>query len=135
MSIWHTLLYWIGLRSDPGPRCYKLSESMQVTLKTLSDHDGRPEPELAQDLIAAGLTHYYSPGEVLKKWESLSSRQQDVTALVCLGYTNRQIAALLTVSPETVKTHLAKVFQKFEVMSRHQLRDMFSDWNFSAWEK
>jgi len=135
MSILKLILYWIGLRPDPGPRYYKLSESTQVTLKTLSEHERRPADQLAQDLIAAGLTRYHSPDEVLKKWESLSPRQQDMAAFVCLGYTNRQIAMLLTLSPETVKTHMTKVFQKFEVMSRQELRDMLSGWNFSQWEK
>jgi DNA-binding CsgD family transcriptional regulator len=28
-----------------------------------------------------------------ERWQKLSLREQDVTALTCLGYTNRQIAA------------------------------------------
>ena len=54
---------------------------MQVTLTTLSQHDGRPEEELIQDLLAAGLTHYYSSDELWKKWESLSSREQEIEGL------------------------------------------------------
>jgi DNA-binding CsgD family transcriptional regulator len=135
MSIWQRLMYWIGLRDDPGTRYYKLTESMQVTLTTLARHERRPEHKIAQDLISAGLDHYNSSAEIWKKWESLSARQKDVTALVCLGHTNAQIAARLFVSPETVKTHLSQALRKFEVMSRYQLRDILSDWDFNAWEK
>jgi len=135
MSIWKLICYWIGLRPDPGPRYYKFSESTNITLKTLAEHERRPEHQLAQDIIAAGLSHYYSPEESRKKWDTLSARQKDVAALVCLGYTNAEVATRLVVSPETVKTHLSQVLRKFEVMSRYQLRDMLSEWNFSAWEK
>jgi hypothetical protein len=54
---------------------------MQVTLTTLSQHDGRLEEELIQDLLAAGLTHYYSFDELWKKWKSLSSREQEIDGL------------------------------------------------------
>jgi len=44
MSIWQRLLYLIGLRPNPGPRTYEISESLQVTLSTFAQHEGRPEP-------------------------------------------------------------------------------------------
>lgn len=135
MSIWQRIMYWIGLRSDPGPRYYKFSENLQVTLKTLSQHDGRPEPELAQDLIATGLSHYYSTDEFWRKWESLSPRERDVAALICLGYTNQEICRRLNIALGTVKTHITNIFRKFEVNSRYELRYLLSQWDFSAWEK
>ncbi len=135
MSIWSRLLYWIGLRSTPDSRYYEVSENLHVTLSTLASHEGRPEHELAQDLIAAGLTQYYSTDELFKKWESLTTRERDVAALACLGYTNRQIAAHLSISPETVKTHLKNLLSKFQLHSRTELRLMLSNWDFSAWEK
>ena len=58
MSIWKRLLYWIGLRPNPGPRYFEISESLQVTLSTLAEREGRPEEEFAQELLAAGLTEY-----------------------------------------------------------------------------
>ncbi len=135
MSIWKRLLYWIGLRSNPGSRFYEVSENLHVTLSTLASHEGRPEHELAQDLIAAGLTQYYTTDEIFKKWESLTARERDVAALACLGHTNRQIAARLSISPETVKTHLKNLLAKYQLHSRDELRFLLSGWDFSAWDK
>lgn len=135
MSIWRKLLSLIGLRPISAPRKYGLTESMQVTLTTLSEHDGRPEEELIHDLLAAGLTHYYSSDELWKKWETLTPREREVVALVCLGYTNRQVAVRMSISPETVKYHLRNVFIKYGLKSRSQLQQLLQEWDFDAWQK
>jgi len=134
MSIWQKLLYLIGLRPAPGPRTYQISESLQVTLSTLAKHEGRPEHELIPDILAAGLTQYRSIDELWPKWETLSPREQDVTALTCLGLTNRQIAARLALSPETVKTHIRNALLKFGVSKKTELRHILAHWDFSGWQ-
>src|SRR6266536_5384232 len=118
MSIWKKILYLIGKRPTPGPRTYEIDESLQVTLSTLAQHEGRPEHELIPDILAAGLSQYRSVDKLWHKWESLSPREQDVAALACLGYTNRQISARLVLSPETIKSHIRSVLQKFGVNSK-----------------
>jgi len=133
MSIWHRLLWLIGLRPNAGPRTYEISESLQVSLTTLASHEGRPEDELLPDILAAGLTQYVTKEKLWNKWLSLSAREQEVAALACLGYTNRQIAAGLHISPETVKVRLQKALTKFGVTTRSQLRLLLEDWDFSAW--
>jgi DNA-binding CsgD family transcriptional regulator len=134
MSIWDHFLRLIGLHPDSDPRTYQLSESMHVTLATIAQHEGRPEHELTTDLLAAGLTQYYSTDELMPKWESLSPREKDVVALVCLGYTSRQIAARLGISAETVKTRVKNALIKFNLHSRNELRILLNKWDFSAWE-
>jgi DNA-binding CsgD family transcriptional regulator len=135
MSIWQRLLYWIGLRPTSGPRKYEISETLQVTLTTLAKHEGRPEHELLPDLLAAGLNQYVSKEKLWNKWLSLSAREQEVAALACLGYTNREIGARMNISPETVKVRLQKALTKFGVTTRSQLRMLLDEWDFSAWEK
>lgn len=134
MSIWNRLLYLIGLRPDPGPRYFEISDSLQVTLSTLAEHEGRPENEFATELLAAGLTQYFSVEEVWKKWETLTPREKEVTALVCLGYTNRQAAVRMSVTPETVKFHVHNILEKYGVKSRSQLQQLLSNWDFSEWK-
>ncbi|SRR6266498_4745611 len=133
MSILQRLLYWIGLRSDPGSRKYEVTAPLQVSLKTLAQHEGRPEDELFPDILAAGLTQYSTNDKIWKKWESLTPREQEVTALVCLGYSNGQMAARMGITEAGVKFHLRNVYAKFEAKKRSQLRQIFAGWDFSAW--
>jgi DNA-binding CsgD family transcriptional regulator len=133
MSIWQRFLYLIGKRPTPGPRTYEITESLQVTLSTLAQHEGRPEHELIPDLLAAGLNQYRTVEKLWPRWESLSPRERDIAALTCLGYTNRQISARLSLSPETIKTHVRNVLLKFDVKSKAELRHILAGWDFSGW--
>ena len=137
MSIWDRFLYLIGKRSTPDPRTYhlKLSDSLQVTLSTLAQDEGRPEHELIPELLNAGLHQYTANERLWKKWESLSPREKEVAALVCLGYTNREIAALLSISPETVKSRMHTILRKFHITKRTELRVLLAHWDFSEFER
>jgi DNA-binding CsgD family transcriptional regulator len=48
----------------------------------------------------------------------LSERELEVLAELAAGYANKEIAARLHVSPNTVKTHVARVFEKLEASRR-----------------
>ncbi len=73
--------------------------------------------------------------ELYQWWIMLSPREQDVTALTCLKYTNSQIAAHLGLSIYTVNTYIEKVLTRFGLQSKADLRVVFANWDFSAWEK
>jgi len=133
MSIFDFFLNLIGRRPKSSPRYYEISESLQVTLSTIARHEGRSEHEILPDLVAAGLDRYRSVDELWPIWESLSPREQDVTALTCLGLTNRQIAARLTLSPDTIKTHIRNVLLKFGLNGKRELRHILTGWDFSGW--
>ena len=135
MSLWHRILYQLGLRQDAGPRSYTFEEPLHTTLISLAEQQGRRPEELAADLLSAGFARQRSADDMWLHWQSLSPREQDVTALACLGYTNRQMAARLGISPETVKTHLHNALVKFDLHGRSELRLSLSAWDFSAWER
>ena len=48
----------------------------------------------------------------------VSGRELEVLELLAAGRSNKEIARLLTVSPNTVKTHVTKLFAKLEARRR-----------------
>ncbi len=62
-----------------------------------------------------------SPATPSARTDRLSSREQEVLALVTEGRTNKAIAEALYVSPNTVKTHVASLLNKLHAANRAQL--------------
>jgi DNA-binding CsgD family transcriptional regulator len=79
--------------------------------------------------------HFQRRNELLGLWHLLSLREQDVAAYTCLGFTNRHIAAHMGISQETVKSYLRNVFNKLGINSKAELRVLFADLGFEAWDK
>ncbi|HYB95745.1 MAG TPA: helix-turn-helix transcriptional regulator [Vicinamibacterales bacterium] len=50
--------------------------------------------------------------------ETLTRREQQIAEAVSRGLTNRQIATELGISPETVKRHLATIYDKLALPGR-----------------
>lgn len=49
---------------------------------------------------------------------NISDREQDVMNWIRIGKTNYEIGKILSISPNTVKNHVKKIFEKLEVSSR-----------------
>jgi DNA-binding CsgD family transcriptional regulator len=52
---------------------------------------------------------------------SLTSSERRVASLAVMGYTNREIAAKLYITPSTVEQHLTRIFRKLDVKGRAEL--------------
>jgi len=52
----------------------------------------------------------------------LTPREREVAQLIVRGYSNPQIADALTISRETVKTHVSNILSKLGLVSRHEVR-------------
>jgi DNA-binding CsgD family transcriptional regulator len=53
--------------------------------------------------------------------ERLTPRQKEIATLIAKGFPDKEIAALLNISPETVAFHLKRAFRKFNLRSRAEL--------------
>lgn len=52
---------------------------------------------------------------------SLSTRQAEVIYFLLHGYSDKQIAMKLNISLPTVRTHLSRLFSRFDVQDRTEL--------------
>ena len=134
MDPFSRLLCRLGFRSDPGSHSYELDDRLYTALEGLSLREQRPVQEVVSEFVLSGLDRRFTQDDLLLHWQSLSPREQEVSALACLGYTNRQIASRLDISGETVKTHLHNALVKFNLHGRSELHLLLSQWDFSAWD-
>lgn len=63
-------------------------------------------------------TSGFVPNEAARASLGITDREREVLALVAAGRSNKEIAKLLGVSPNTVKTHIARLFEKLEASRR-----------------
>jgi DNA-binding CsgD family transcriptional regulator len=110
-----------------------LDSSSAEQLDTLAQQANTSHQEIAQKLLKTALTNHQVAEINLARWHGLTPRQQQVAALACLNFTNRQIAARLGISPQTVKSHMRNLLHRFELHSKNELRHALADWDFSEW--
>jgi DNA-binding NarL/FixJ family response regulator len=135
MSFFHRLLQALGLAPyTPLNREFNLDEDLRALLYDMADVEQRSVDEIANDLILQALDERREHTSSVHVWRLLSPRQQQITALICLGYTNQQIATRLNISPETVKTHIRGVLTRYGLRSKAELSRHLSNWDFSAWD-
>lgn len=60
---------------------------------------------------------------MLAKRFELTPRQLEILVLVSKGLSNKEIARLLVISPETTKSHLRDIYQRFGVANRMEAID------------
>ena len=123
----------MGLRQKNKTYHFVLGNPFPVEFENLATQENHKNIDV--DSLAVSSSHIPQHDELYQRWILLSPREQDVTALTCLRFTNPQIAARLGLSKETVKTYLQKVLNKFGLQSKADLRVMFANWDFSAWER
>jgi DNA-binding CsgD family transcriptional regulator len=117
-----------------NPRVYQFDQELVESLQLMAAHDQRDEDELASELLAYAIHQRQSAEKYWQSWLTLSERERQVAALVCLNHTNQQIATRLVISPETVKTHVRNVLVKYSFNRKVELRQALNGWNFNAWE-
>jgi len=112
----------------------ELDPELSARLRQAAARRGRPPQALVHDLLTDGLDQGLRRSQAKAVLDQLTPRQQQVAKLTTRGYTNHQIAEALVVSPETVKTHIRHVLEKFDVASKADLRVLLLDLKIRWWE-
>ncbi len=58
---------------------------------------------------------------ITDRYESLSEREREVFQLIAEGKANKEIAAILSISPSTVETHRARIMEKLDLHSAAEI--------------
>ena len=134
MTFWKDLL--CAVRGAPAPKCTALTidAALLADIDARAAQEQRPREVVARDLLAFALDQVEANESIHATWWALTPREQQVAALACLDYSNREIAAHLTITPNTVKTHISKILRKFDLPNCDTLRQTLYNWDFSAWE-
>jgi len=131
-NFWHKLVRDLGLGGRRS-RVYRYDETLIQFVQDLATREQRPAEEIANELLSYALIKREKAKEYLQLWETLSLREQQVAALACQNYTNRQIAERLRISTDTVKSHLRSILHKLNLHSKVELALALSEWDFSDW--
>lgn len=75
-------------------------------------------PTMAQKLVN-GYLNLAEGGE--ENWSSLSPREREILRLLADGYSNKEIAETLVVSPSTVHSHRSNIMSKLGLNNRREL--------------
>lgn len=62
-----------------------------------------------------------SEAAVADPYDSLSDREREVFQLIAEGYSNKDAATILSISPATVETHRARILEKLDVHNTAEL--------------
>lgn len=130
MQLWQRFF-----KHDDRQHSASVDASLLRSLRDLAEREKRPAEEVITSLLNQALRERQLAENYWKCWQKLTRREQEVAALVCLNHTSRQIAAMLVISPETVKTHVSNLLRKFDLSTRQELRQALAGWDFSDWQK
>ena len=116
-------------------RRYDVDRDMAVYLEHLALEQDRDPEQVAKEILAEGIARHMQSEHNIGIWERLSPREQQVLALVCLEYTNKEIGDKLFISPDTVKSHITRILRKLDVSNRVEIQYLLEDWDFSDWDR
>lgn len=102
-------------------------------LQRVGQDEYRTIVEVANELIGHALYDHQLAASSLQTWQQLTQREREITALIWLGLTNPQIAERLLISPNTVKTHVKNILNKFNVHSKKSLSKLLAGLDLSDW--
>jgi two-component system, NarL family, response regulator NreC len=108
-----------------GASGYLLKDSADVDLIQAVSAIARGKsffsPAIARLMLDDYLKQRSGESAAVDPYDTLSDREREVFQLIAEGKTNKDIAALLFISPSTVETHRARIMEKLDVHSAAEI--------------
>ena len=107
-----------------GAAGYLLKDSADVDLiqavSAISQGKSFFSPKIARVMLDDYVRQLADKG-VTDRYETLSDREREIFQLIAEGKANKEIAALLFISPSTVETHRARIMEKLDLHSAAEI--------------
>ena len=115
------------IRAGAGGYVTKTIEPNQLVMAIERVHAGDAvfSPRLAGFVLDAFRGDLPMPAD--PDLDQLSSREREVLRLIARGYTYKEVARRISVSPRTVETHVSSVLRKLQLSNRHELTQWAND--------
>ncbi len=96
-------------------------DELRAAVRTVAGGDALLAPAVTRTLIEAYTAGPRPSAGAQARLATLTDRERELTVLAAQGLDNRAIAARVSISPATVKTHLARAMTKLDARDRAQL--------------
>ena len=99
-----------------GANGYLLKDLSQDELESQISGIIKGNPPLSSSIARRLLAHFNDPLQALK--HNLTPRETDVLTLIGKGFTRKEVANKLNISPNTAAEHIKNIYQKLHINSR-----------------
>jgi DNA-binding NarL/FixJ family response regulator len=96
------------------------AEELVEAIRVVAQGEALLTPEVTRRLVADFTSRNATSSGAVEGLNLLTEREREVLVLIACGLSNREIASWLTVSHETVKSHVKRIFTKLGVRDRSQ---------------
>jgi DNA-binding NarL/FixJ family response regulator len=115
---------YVNQMLQAGAAGYLLKESADVDLiqavSAVSKGKSFFSPIVARVMLDDYVRQLADKG-ITDRYDALSTREREIFQLIAEGKTNKEIAALLSISPSTVETHRARIMEKLDLHSAAEI--------------
>ncbi len=105
-----------------GSLVLELPPELAAPARLAARRRGVSPEALLHELIEQALQGEQQRSRIYNRMKALTERERQVALLAGRGCTNREIAAKLVISPETVKTHVRHILAKLNLENKLELR-------------
>lgn len=119
------------LNDEPDRMVQNHARPLVREIQRLARREGMQPDEMTVEILQAGIADRQAYHHSVRLWRTLTRREKEVAALVCLNLSNDEIAEELSITRGTVRTHVRHILHKFRVENRSEIREMLRWWEFS----